>query len=115
MSGVATSSPTATDERRAAMLAKLADLDAEHQKAVMAGGKYIERHHARGKLTARERIELLLDEGAPFLELMTLAGWGTEFTIGGSTVTGIGVVSGTECMIIAHDPTVKGGRSTRSR
>ena len=97
------------DVRREAMLAKLADLDAEHQKAVNAGGKYIERHHARGKLTARERIELLLDEGAPFLELMTLAGWGTEFTVGGSTVTGIGVVSGVECMIIAHDPTVKGG------
>ncbi len=74
-------------ERRATMLAKLADLDAEHQKAVLAGGKYIERHHQRGKLTARERIELLLDEGSPFLELMTLAGWGTEFTVGGSTVT----------------------------
>jgi len=94
---------------REAMLAKLADLDAEHLKAVNAGGKYIERHHKRGKLTARERIELLLDEGAPFLELMTLAGWGTDFTVGGSTVTGIGVVSGIECMVIAHDPTVKGG------
>ncbi|HVX53354.1 acyl-CoA carboxylase subunit beta [Nocardioides sp.] len=94
---------------REAMLAKIADLDAEHLKAVNAGGKYIERHHRRGKLTARERIELLLDEGTPFLELMTLAGWGTDFTVGGSTVTGIGVVSGIECMIIAHDPTVKGG------
>ncbi|UDY23495.1 acyl-CoA carboxylase subunit beta [Nocardioides sp. Kera G14] len=105
---MSTSTPTVSANREA-MLAKLADLDAEHLKAVTAGGKYIERHHARGKLTARERIELLLDEGSPFLELMTLAGWGTEFTVGGSTVTGIGVVSGVECMVIAHDPTVKGG------
>ena len=110
MTGVSTD-PTTDQrvERRAAMLEKIADLDAQHQRAVNAGGKYIERHHQRGKLTARERIELLLDEGAPFLELMTLAGWGTEFTVGGSTVTGIGVVSGVECMIVAHDPTVKGG------
>ena len=107
--GTSTDAEPVEAQRREAMLAKIADLDAEHQLAVTAGGKYIERHHARGKLTARERIELLLDEGAPFLELMTLAGWGTEFTVGGSTVTGIGVVSGVECMIIAHDPTVKGG------
>ena len=47
------------------MLAKLADLDAEHAKAVAGGGeKYVERHHARGKLLARERIELLVDEGS---------------------------------------------------
>ena len=104
-----TGAGTQVGERRAAMLAKLADLDAQHAKAVNAGGKYIERHHKRGKLTARERIELLLDEGTPFLELMTLAGWGSDFPVGGSMVTGIGVVSGVECMIIAHDPTVKGG------
>jgi acetyl-CoA carboxylase carboxyltransferase component len=104
-----TSAPDPAAERRSAMLAKLADLDAQHQKAVTAGGKYMERHHQRGKLLARERIELLLDEGTPFLELMTLAGWGTDFPVGGSTVTGIGVVSGVECMIVAHDPTVKGG------
>ncbi|WGL52723.1 carboxyl transferase domain-containing protein [Nocardioides sp. BP30] len=96
-------------ENRTAMLTKLADLDAEQAKAVNAGGTYMERHHRRGKLLARERIELLLDEGAPFLELMTLAGWGSSFPVGGSTVTGIGVVSGVECMIVAHDPTVKGG------
>jgi acyl-CoA carboxylase subunit beta len=102
----------ATSERRAAMLAKLADLEAEHAKAVAGGGeRYSERHQARGKLLARERIELLLDEGAPFLELMPLAGWGSDFTVGASIVTGIGVVSGVECMIVANDPTVKGGAS----
>jgi acyl-CoA carboxylase subunit beta len=99
-------------ERREAILAKLAELEAEHAKAVAGGGeRYNRRHHARGKLLARERIELLLDEGAPFLELMPLAGWGTDFPVGASIVTGIGVVSGVECMIVANDPTVKGGAS----
>ena len=94
------------------MLAKLADLDAEHAKAVAGGGeKYVERHHARGKLLPRERIELLVDEGSAFLELSPLAGWGSDFTVGASVVTGIGVIEGVECMITANDPTVKGGAS----
>ena len=94
------------------MLAKLAELEAEHAKAVAGGGeRYAERHQKRGKLLARERIELLLDEGSPFLELMPLAGWGSDFTVGASLVTGIGVVEGVECMIVANDPTVKGGAS----
>jgi acyl-CoA carboxylase subunit beta len=97
---------------REAMLEKLADLDAEHAKAVAGGGKkYVERHHARGKLLPRERIELLIDEGSAFLELSPLAGWGSDFTVGASVVTGIGVVEGVECMITANDPTVKGGAS----
>jgi acyl-CoA carboxylase subunit beta len=98
--------------RRTAMLEKIAALDAEHAKAVAGGGeKYVDRHHRRGKLLARERIELLLDEGSAFLELMPLAGWGSDFTVGASVVTGIGVVSGVECMVIANDPTVRGGAS----
>lgn len=91
------------------MLAKIEGLHAEQAKAVEAGGKYIARHHERGKLTARERIELLVDEGSAFLELMPLAGWGSDFAVGASIITGIGVVEGVECMIIANDPTVKGG------
>ncbi|WP_109506786.1 acyl-CoA carboxylase subunit beta [Nocardioides speluncae] len=99
-------------ERRTAMLEKLAALDEEHAKAVAGGGeKYVERHHKRGKLLARERIELLVDEGSPFLELMPLAGWGSDFNVGASLVVGIGVVSGVECMITANDPTIKGGAS----
>ena len=98
--------------RRTAMLAKLEALDAEHAKAVAGGGeKYVERHHKRGKLLARERIELLIDEGSAFLELSPLAGWGSDFTVGASMVTGIGVVEGVECMVVASDPTVKGGAS----
>ena len=97
---------------REALLAKLADLDAEHAKAVAGGGeKYVARHHQRGKLLARERIELLLDPGSPFLELSPLAAWGSDFTVGASVVTGIGVVSGVECLISASDPTVRGGAS----
>ena len=68
---------------RESMLAKLADLEAEHAKAVAGGGeKYVERHHARGKLLPRERIELLVDEGSAFLELSPLAGWGSDFAVG---------------------------------
>jgi len=60
---------------------------------------------------ARERIELLIDEDSPFLELSPLAAWGSDFAVGASVVTGIGVVEGVECMISASDPTVKGGAS----
>jgi acetyl-CoA carboxylase carboxyltransferase component len=99
-------------DRRESMLAKIADLEAEIAKAVAGGGdKYVDRHHARGKLLARERIELLVDEGSAFLELSPLAGWGSDFTVGASLVTGIGVVEGVECLITANDPTVKGGAS----
>ena len=97
---------------REAMLSKLAELALEHLKAVEGGGqKYVDRHHARGKLLPRERIELLVDPGSAFLELSPLAGWGSDFTVGASVVTGIGVIEGVECMITANDPTVKGGAS----
>jgi acetyl-CoA carboxylase carboxyltransferase component len=97
---------------RDAILAKLAELSAEQAKAIAGGGeKYVERHRKRGKLLARERIELLLDPDSPFLELSPLAAWGTDYQVGASVVTGIGVVEGVECMISASDPTVKGGAS----
>ena len=100
---------------REAMLARIADLAEQHAKALAGGGeRYVTRHHERGKLTARERIELLLDPDTPFLELSSLAAWGTDFTVGASIVTGIGVVEGVECMIVANDPTVKGGTSNPS-
>ncbi len=95
-----------------AMAAKLTEIEAEQAKASAGGGpKYIERHRSRGKLLVRERIEMLLDPDTPFLELSPLAAWGTEFAVGGSVVTGIGVVEGTECLISASDPTVRGGTS----
>ena len=85
------------------------------QARVREGGsvRARERHVARGKLLPRERVELLLDPDAPFLELSTLAGWemyGDE-SPGGSQISGIGVVNGVECMIGANDATAKGGAS----
>ncbi|MET8702948.1 carboxyl transferase domain-containing protein [Kitasatospora sp. NPDC004723] len=97
---------------REAMLARLADLDAEHAKALAGGGPgYVERHRGRGKLLARERIELLIDEDSPFLELSPLAAWGSDHPVGAALVTGIGTVEGVECVITANDPTVRGGAS----
>jgi acetyl-CoA carboxylase carboxyltransferase component len=97
---------------REALLAKIAELDAEHARALAGGGpKYVERHHRRGKLLARERVELLVDEDSPFLELSPLAAWGTDFPVGASVVTGIGRIEGVECVIVANDPTVRGGAS----
>ncbi len=100
------------EANREAMLAALEEIDAQLALARAGGGeRYLARHRARGKLTARERIELLVDQDAPFLELSPLAAWGTEYTVGASVVTGIGVIEGTECMITANDPTVRGGAS----
>ncbi len=95
---------------RDAQLVLLDELAGELDQARAGGGpRYQQRHHDRGRLLARERIELLLDRDGPFLELSALAAWGTEFTVGASLITGIGVVSGVECVLIAHDPTVRGG------
>lgn len=94
------------------MHAKLAQIGGEVDKALVGGGaKAVGRHHSRGKLLARERIELLIDEDSPFLELCTLAAWGSDFPVGANVVTGIGVVEGVECMIVANDPTSRGGAS----
>jgi acetyl-CoA carboxylase carboxyltransferase component len=95
---------------RDAHLAALAALDEQLELARAGGGeRYARRHRDRGRLLARERIELLVDRDSPLLELSALAAWGTEFTVGASIVTCVGVVSGAECVIIAHDPTVRGG------
>lgn len=91
----------------------LAERLAERQRQVATDRppRVIDRQRERGKLLARERIEALLDPGSPFLELSPLAAWDMyegEAPAAG-IVTGIGRVSGVDCMIIANDPTVKGG------
>ncbi|MFN2560660.1 MAG: acyl-CoA carboxylase subunit beta [Jatrophihabitans sp.] len=97
---------------RAALLEQIAAIEAEHAKAVAGGGeKYIDRHHKRGKLLVRERVELLIDPGSHFLELSPLAAWGSDYTVGASVVCGIGIVNGVECMINGSDPTIRGGAS----
>src|SRR5512134_2616789 len=75
------------------------------------GEKAVERHRSRGKLTARERIDLLVDPGSAFLELNALAAWGMYEGQAPSAgiVTGIGVVEGRQCIVVANDATVKGG------
>ncbi|GAB4528241.1 MAG: carboxyl transferase domain-containing protein [Amphiplicatus sp.] len=96
----------------AAMRRLVETLKANVEKVAQGGGPArAERHKARGKLLARERIERLVDPGAPFLELGAFAAW--EMYSGdvnaAGIITGIGRVEGVECMIVANDPTVKGG------
>lgn len=99
---------------RQAMLAKLEEFEDLQAKARLGGGqKYIDRHRKRGKLLARERIELLIDPDTAFLEFSTLASWGTDKNLGANAVTGIGVISGVECVISANDPTSQAGSSNR--
>jgi acyl-CoA carboxylase subunit beta len=98
------------ETNRAAMLAHLAEHDGHVATALMGGGqRSVDRHRGRGKLLPRERIELLLDRDAPFLELSPMAAHGTTFPVGASVVTGVGVVEGVEVLVIANDPTVRGG------
>src|SRR6201986_1405013 len=95
---------------RAAQLALLDELGKQLEQAIAGGGeRYQQRHRDRGPLLVRERIELLVDPDSPFLELSALAAWGTGFTVGASIVTGIGVISGVEWVIIPPGPAVRGG------
>lgn len=75
------------------------------------GEDSIRKHKSRGKLTARERIEALVDDSSAFLEFSTLAAWDMYEgqAPGAGVVTGIGIIHGTECVIVANDATVKGG------
>ena len=81
------------------------------QISIGGGEKYQKRHTERGKLLPRERINALLDEGSPFLELSQLAAWEVyeDYVPAAGIITGIGRVAGQECMIVANDATVKGG------
>jgi 3-methylcrotonyl-CoA carboxylase beta subunit len=114
MSLRSTIDPTSSDFKRnvEAMQAQVAELKSRLD-AVAAGGGEVsrKRHMARGKMLARERVDLLIDPGTAFLELSPLAANGLY---GGdvhsaSIVTGVGRVAGRECMIVANDATIKGG------
>ncbi|HXI12620.1 MAG TPA: carboxyl transferase domain-containing protein [Thermoanaerobaculia bacterium] len=94
------------------MVSLVGDLRLRLEKVRLGGGaKYLDRHREQGKLPARERIKLLLDEGTPFLECSALAA--DDMYEGGApsagVITGIGRVRGRDCLIIANDATVKGG------
>jgi acetyl-CoA carboxylase carboxyltransferase component len=100
-------------ENRAAMLEKLVEIDRLLDEAEAGGGAaHHERLAKRGKLPVRERIANALDPDSPFLEISPLAGYGSDYTIGGGAVAGIGAIAGVECVIFANDPTVLGGALT---
>jgi 3-methylcrotonyl-CoA carboxylase beta subunit len=99
-------------QNRDAMAALVADLRDKVAAIEMGGGESARtRHVARGKLLPRERIRTLLDAGAPFLELSQLAAYGMydDNIAAAGIITGIGRVSGRECMVVCNDATVKGG------
>ncbi|CAN5416323.1 carboxyl transferase domain-containing protein [soil metagenome] len=92
------------------MLGHIAGLEALIAEAVAGGGEqYVARHRSRGRLLARERIDRIIDLDSPFLELSPIAGALSAFPVGGGAVAGIGVVGGVVCLILASDPTVRGG------
>jgi acetyl-CoA carboxylase carboxyltransferase component len=100
------------ERRRERMEGLVAELRERTAQVARGGGdKATERHRSRGKLTARERIDRLVDPGAAFLELNALAAW--ELYDGAAPaagiVTGVGVIEGRECVVVANDATVKGG------
>src|SRR4051812_40017037 len=99
--------------RRQARMEQLVEELRRRSAGVAAGGgeRAVDRHHSRGKLLARERIDRLVDPGTAFLELNALAAWGIydDQAPSAGIVTGIGVVEGRECVVVANDATVKGG------
>lgn len=102
----------ATAASTAAMQALVDDLRAKHAAAALGGGDGPRaKHTARGKLLPRDRVKQLLDPGSPFLELSALAAYEmySNESPGAGIITGIGRVSGRECVIVANDATVKGG------
>src|SRR5215469_11383130 len=106
--------PRSEDYRKnaAAMQEAVADLRARVAELSLGGGEEARRKHlSRGKLLPRDRVQLLLDPGTPFLELSQLAAYGMydNAAPGAGLITGIGRVAGRECMIVCNDATVKGG------
>ncbi|HET7554964.1 MAG TPA: carboxyl transferase domain-containing protein [Gaiellaceae bacterium] len=100
------------DERRARMEQLVAELRERTAQVARGGGeRALEKHRSRGKLTARERVDRLLDPDTAFLELSALAAWDVydNQAPGAGIVTGIGTIEGRECVVVANDATVKGG------
>lgn len=99
-------------KNKSALLEQVQNWRRQVEIAKLGGGEEsLKKHKSRGKLTARERIETLLDQGSAFLEFSTLAAFDMYDgqAPAGGIITGIGVIEGTECVIVANDATVKGG------
>jgi acetyl-CoA carboxylase carboxyltransferase component len=100
-------------KNREDMLEQIAEIDGLLDEAAAGGGETaMERMRSRGKMPVRERIARVLDPDSPFLEISPLAGYGSDYAVGGGMVIGVGVISGTECVILANDPSVLGGALT---
>ena len=100
-------------ENRRVMLERLQEIDGLLDEAEAGGGpESVARLIKRGKLPVRERIALVLDPDSPFLEISSLAGYNSDYVVGGGAVLGIGVIAGVECVLFANDPTVLGGALT---
>ncbi|HEX4903279.1 MAG TPA: carboxyl transferase domain-containing protein [Acidimicrobiales bacterium] len=100
-------------KNRADVLEQIDVIDELLAQAEAGGGEAsIARMRSRGKMPIRERIANVLDPDTPFLEISALAGYGSDYTIGGGMVVGIGVIAGVECVIMGNDPSVLGGALT---
>ena len=100
-------------KNREDVLEQLAVIDDLLDQAEAGGGqKAMDRMRSRNKLPVRERIANVLDPDSSFLEISALAGYDSEYAMGGGMVVGIGVIAGTECLIMANDPSVLGGALT---
>jgi len=101
------------EKNREDVLEQLAVIDDLLDQAEAGGGqKAMDRMRSRNKLPVRERIANVLDPDSSFLEISALAGYDSEYAMGGGMVVGIGVIAGTECLIMANDPSVLGGALT---
>ena len=97
-------------QNRDGMLKMLAALDELHEEVAMGGGEEaMARLRSRDKMPIRERIAMVLDQDSPFLEISPLAAWRSNFNVGSGFVVGLGVIEGTECLILGHDPSVRAG------
>jgi len=95
------------------ILEQLGVIDELLEQAEAGGGPArVARMRSRGKMPIRERIANVLDPDSPFLEISALAGYGSDYNIGGGMVVGIGIIAGTECVIMGNDPSVSAGALT---
>ena len=112
--------PTALDtasetfrQNRDDLLEQLAEIDRLLDDAEAGGGPAaMDRLRSRGKLPIRERIANVIDPNSPFLEISALAAYESDYAMGGGMVVGIGVIAGTECLIMGNDPSVLAGALT---
>ena len=97
-------------KNRTDMLEMVTEIDGLLEEVAQGGGEEaMQRLRKRGKLPIRQRVGLVLDRDSPFLEISPLAAWNSNYTVGSGFILGIGVISGVECLILGHDPSVRAG------